>query len=126
MAPHTTLSFVAAMALVSLSLQACAAPKEDSSASTPPPAPGFSMALKKRAPARTPEEWGIWAKNHRAGLEAKYGNPHRSNEKRGTGTNLCVIIVRNSHSFLIFGFKGWSTRTLIQGTFSMDITSARG
>ncbi|PPQ79697.1 hypothetical protein CVT25_003271 [Psilocybe cyanescens] len=48
---------------------------------------GQTMPLKKRAPpARTEEEWGVWAKNHREGLEAKYGNP--KHDKRATGTNL--------------------------------------
>ncbi|KAF5328166.1 hypothetical protein D9619_013433 [Psilocybe cf. subviscida] len=90
MAPHTATSLVTAVALLSLSLQACAAPQVDGSPSSSSSPAGFSMALTKRAPARTPEEWGIWAKNHRTGLEAKYGNPHKISEKRATGTNLLV------------------------------------
>jgi hypothetical protein len=45
------------------------------------------MPLKRRGPpARTTDEWGVWAKNHRLGLEAKYGN--KQHDKRGTGINL--------------------------------------
>ncbi|KAF8972676.1 aspartic peptidase A1 [Flammula alnicola] len=73
-----------AVILLSLSLQTSAAPQADNAPNAPA---GLSMSLKKRAPSpRTPEEWGIWAKNHREGLEAKYGNTRH--EKRGAGTNL--------------------------------------
>ncbi|KAF8159830.1 aspartic peptidase domain-containing protein [Crassisporium funariophilum] len=55
------------------------------------------MPIKKRAPVdRTMEEWGIWAKTHREGLEAKYGNEQHAHERRGTGTNL--IVNQNSDS----------------------------
>ena len=66
--------------LLSLFLETTAAPH--------PPA-GLSTPLKRRGPpARTPDEWGVWAKNHRLGLEAKYGK--KQHDKRGTGTNLFV------------------------------------
>ena len=69
--------------LLSLSLETTAAPQINN-----PPA-GLSTPLRRRGPpARTPDEWGVWAKNHRLGLEAKYGN--KRHDKRGTGTNLFV------------------------------------
>ncbi|KIM44828.1 hypothetical protein M413DRAFT_363610 [Hebeloma cylindrosporum] len=67
--------------LLSLSLETTAAPQINN-----PPA-GLSMPLRRRGPpARTADDWGIWAKNHRLGLEAKYGNKHH--DKRSSGTNL--------------------------------------
>ena len=73
--------FVAAF-LLSFSLHAAAAPQDA--------APGLSIPLKKRSPsARTPDEWGVWAENHRLGLESKYGNPQPV--RRATGSNLCVV-----------------------------------
>ncbi|KJA15228.1 hypothetical protein HYPSUDRAFT_48541 [Hypholoma sublateritium FD-334 SS-4] len=72
--------FVAAF-LLSLSLSAAAAPQDA-------PA-GLTLPLKKRSPAaRTADEWGVWAKAHRVGLESKYGNPHPV--RRATGSNLLV------------------------------------
>lgn len=76
--------FVAAF-LLSLSLSAAAAPQDA-------PA-GLTIPLKKRSPsARTADEWGVWAKAHRIGLESKYGNTHP--ERRATGSNLCVAPLR--------------------------------
>ncbi|KAH9479681.1 Aspartic protease [Psilocybe cubensis] len=57
----------------------------------------LSLPLTRRGqPVRTPEEWGVWAKNHREGLEAKYGKHRQSQsrdvsgrvEVRAAGTNL--------------------------------------
>ncbi|KAK7060829.1 hypothetical protein VNI00_000562 [Paramarasmius palmivorus] len=49
-----------------------------------------AMPLRRRAvAARTYDEWGAWAKNHKAAVEAKYGNVARA-QKRSTGTNLLV------------------------------------
>ncbi|KAJ7606122.1 aspartic peptidase A1 [Mycena polygramma] len=55
---------------------------------TPTPQPkGISMNLRRRVvPARSVEDLGAWAKNHRDGLMAKYGGSSQS--KRSTGTNL--------------------------------------
>ena len=39
---------------------------------------------------RTPEEWGLWAKNHRDILIAKYGLDDKPIQRRGAGTNLLV------------------------------------
>ena len=65
---------------LSLSWPVFAAPQVKSSA-------GQVMSLKRRSPSdRTMEEWGVWAKNHKAGLEAKYGAGQP--QKRSTGTNL--------------------------------------
>ncbi|KAJ7066591.1 aspartic peptidase A1 [Mycena amicta] len=57
-------------------------------AANPTPQPnGFSMPLRQRVHSRSSrEEFGTWAKNHRAGLTAKYGGTPVS--KRSTGTNL--------------------------------------
>ncbi|KDR68011.1 hypothetical protein GALMADRAFT_272857 [Galerina marginata CBS 339.88] len=68
--------------LLSLTTYASAAPQTNGPA-------GQTIALKKRAHTHNSlAEWGVWAKNHREGLEAKYGNP--KHDKRGTGTNLLV------------------------------------
>ena len=65
---------------LSLSWPVFAAPQVRSSA-------GQVMSLKRRSPSsRTMEEWGVWAKHHKAGLEAKYGAAQP--QKRSTGTNL--------------------------------------
>ncbi|KAJ7836957.1 aspartic peptidase A1 [Mycena leptocephala] len=54
---------------------------------TPTPQPnGISMNLRRRVHSRSAEDFGVWAKNHRAGLTAKYGG--RTSTKRSTGTNL--------------------------------------
>lgn len=83
--PSTPLSVALAL---SLSWPVFAAPQVKSSA-------GQVMSLKRRSPSdRTIEEWGVWAKNHKAGLEAKYGAGQP--QKRSTGTNL--ITNQNSDS----------------------------
>jgi cathepsin D len=47
-----------------------------------------AMPLRRRTvAARTYDEWGAWAKNHKAAVEAKYGNVARA-QKRSAGTNL--------------------------------------
>jgi len=75
---------------LSLSLETTAAPQTNNTAA------GLSMPLKRRSPPeRTVEEWGVWAKSRRLGLEAKYGNKQHDNYKRATGTNLFV-----SHPFI--------------------------
>ncbi|KAF4610939.1 hypothetical protein D9613_006752 [Agrocybe pediades] len=77
-----SISFLVALFIASFTHQVTAAPQPNGA----PPA-GLTIPLTRRAPsARTPEEWGAWAKAHREGLEAKYGN--RKHQKRGTGTNL--------------------------------------
>jgi cathepsin D len=49
---------------------------------------GQSMVLRKRALSpKSIDDWGVWAKEHREGLQAKYGDDD-SLQKRGTGTNL--------------------------------------
>jgi cathepsin D len=73
---------LSAAILLCLSAQASAAPQNSAG-----PVAGQTMALKKRAPSpRTMDDWGVWARENREGLEAKYGNDPR--KKRGTGTNL--------------------------------------
>ncbi|KAJ3491416.1 hypothetical protein NLJ89_g11336 [Agrocybe chaxingu] len=79
--PSSSTSFclAASAVAVSLSLPAAAAPQINAPS-------GSSMALRRRTPSpKTAEEWGVWAKAHREGLQAKYGNKM---SKRGTGTNL--------------------------------------
>lgn len=50
---------------------------------------GLSMNLMRRSsPSRTPDEWGLWARNHHDMLIARYGG--RQVERRGSGTNLLV------------------------------------
>lgn len=79
MLPSSSLSTVI---LLYVSAQASAAPQSGAA-----PVAGQTMALKKRAPSpKTMDEWGVWAKKHRAGLEAKYGEDPL--QKRTTGTNL--------------------------------------
>jgi hypothetical protein len=50
---------------------------------------GISMDLHRRVQSRSVEELGVWAKNHREGLAAKYGG-RTTTRKRSTGTNLYV------------------------------------
>jgi len=79
MLPSSPLS---AAILLCLSAQASAAPQTDAG-----PLAGQTMALKKRAPSpKSMDEWGVWAKNNREGLEAKYGDDQL--QKRTSGTNL--------------------------------------
>ena len=76
-------SSVSAVILLCLSIQASAAPQTSAG-----PAAGQTMVLKKRARSpKTMEEWGVWAKEHRAGLEAKYADCDPL-QKRSAGTNL--------------------------------------
>ena len=51
---------------------------------------GQTMILRKRSLSpKTIDEWGVWAKEHREALQAKYGDDHDDPlQKRGTGTNL--------------------------------------
>ena len=48
--------------------------------------PGQTMVLRKRAPPKTKDDWGVWAKSSRENLQAKYG--HAPHQKRSAGTNL--------------------------------------
>ena len=76
------LSFpLSATILLCLSIHASAAPQVVTGQ-----AAGQTMFLKKRAPPKTIDDLGVWAKEHRARLQAKYGDgpPH----KRSAGTNL--------------------------------------
>lgn len=58
---------------------------------SPTPQPmGISMTLRHRVPSRSAEDLGVWAKNHREGLIAKYGGS--STSRRSTGTNLFVLL----------------------------------
>ena len=76
---------LSAAVLLSLSLQVTAAPQAS-------PLARQTIPLKKRSPQpQTEEEWGVWAKAHREGLEAKYGNSKHA--KRGTGLDLCVFLL---------------------------------
>ncbi|KAJ7043567.1 aspartic peptidase A1 [Mycena alexandri] len=55
---------------------------------TPTPQPnGISMDLRRRVHSRSTDDFGLWAKNHRAGLAAKYGG-RVVKPKRSSGTNL--------------------------------------
>ena len=48
---------------------------------------GQTMVLRKRSLSpKTIDDWGVWAKEHREGLQAKYGDD--SLQKRSTGSNL--------------------------------------
>ncbi|KAF9482635.1 aspartic peptidase A1 [Pholiota conissans] len=68
--------------LLSFTLETSAVPQAETSRSG-----GLTIPIKKRAPSpRTSDEWGVWAKSQREGLEAKYGNPGKT--RRATGTNL--------------------------------------
>lgn len=73
---------LSASILLCLSAQASAAPQSGTGQVA-----GQTMVLRKRALSpKTIDEWGTWAKEHREGLQAKYGDdPLR---KRSTGTNL--------------------------------------
>ncbi|KAH8111057.1 acid protease [Phellopilus nigrolimitatus] len=54
---------------------------------------GQTISLSRRAPERTYDEWGLWAKAHRDSLIAKYsGQPTdaRRRTRRTSGTNLIV------------------------------------
>lgn len=75
---------LSATILLCLSFHASAAPQSGMGSVA-----GQTIVLRKRVvpPPKTIDEWGILAKQHREGLQAKYGdkNPLR---KRATGTNL--------------------------------------
>ena len=92
-----TSSSAASVAL--LVLAACAALGAPSPDAQPN---GQVMRLNRRVVDRTPEEWGLWAKNHRDALHTKYNkrattpSKPKSKHKRGTGTNL--IVNQNSDS----------------------------
>ena len=73
---------LSAAILLGLSAQASAAPQ-----STTGQVAGQTMVLRKRTISpKTIDDWGVWAKEHRESLQAKYGGDHL--ERRGTGTNL--------------------------------------
>ncbi|KAJ6607475.1 acid protease [Mycena sp. CBHHK59/15] len=61
----------------------------DAFATPTPQSRGLSMNLRRRVHSRTADDWGVWAKNHRDGLMAKYGGKPAS-QRRSTGTNLIV------------------------------------
>ena len=74
---------LSATILLCLSAQASAAPQSGTGQVA-----GQTMILRKRAPSpKTADDWGVWAKEHREGLQAKYGRDG-SLQKRSTGTNL--------------------------------------
>jgi len=78
----SNVSLIAASLILVSASQVFAVPQTNAASPS-----GLTIPLTKRAPnLRTPEEWGAWAKAHREGLEAKYGNP--KHQKRGMGTNL--------------------------------------
>jgi len=56
------------------------------------------MNLRRRVHSRSVDDSGVWAKNHREGLMAKYGG--RTTAKRSTGTNL---ITNNGGDSSFFG-----------------------
>ncbi|KAJ7115925.1 aspartic peptidase domain-containing protein [Mycena epipterygia] len=65
----------------------------------PTPQPkGISMDLRRRVQSRSVEDWGVWAKNHREGLIAKYGGS-TSSQRRSTGTNLIANQDKDSSYF---------------------------
>lgn len=73
---------LSASILLCLSAQASAAPQSSTGQVA-----GQTMVLRKRALSpKTIDEWGTWAKEHREGLQAKYGDDPL--QKRSTGTNL--------------------------------------
>ncbi len=61
----------------------------DASATPTPKPQGISMNLRRKVHSRSVEDFGVWAKNHRNGLMAKYGGQTTAS-KRSTGTNLYV------------------------------------
>jgi cathepsin D len=74
---------LSAAILLCLSAQALAAPQTTGQVARQ------TMLLKRRTPpSRTIEEWGIWAKEHREGLLAKYGDKTTQKKRSTSGTNL--------------------------------------
>jgi cathepsin D len=72
----------AAIILLCLSAQSSAAPQSGTDQGA-----GQTIVLRKRSLSpRTIDDWGVWAKEHREGLQAKYGDDPL--KKRNTGTNL--------------------------------------
>ncbi|KAF7336898.1 Aspartic peptidase A1 [Mycena venus] len=61
----------------------------DASATPTPQSQGISINLRRRVHSRSVDDWGVWAKNHREGLMAKYGG-RTGASKRSSGTNLYV------------------------------------
>lgn len=75
-------SFAVAL-ILALAFEAHAAPRPSSPA-------GQTIHLSRRSTTtRTYEEWGVWAREHKKGLLAKYGSPPAVS-KRSSGTNLIV------------------------------------
>ncbi|KAJ7155447.1 aspartic peptidase domain-containing protein [Mycena crocata] len=74
--------------LSSLPLTIIALLLSDASATPTPQPQGISIDLRHRVQARSVEDWGVWAKNHREGLTAKYGGSTSTAQRRSTGTNL--------------------------------------
>lgn len=73
---------LSASILLCLSAQASAAPQSGTGQVA-----GQTLVLRKRAfSPKTIDDWGVWAKEHREGLQAKYGDDPL--QKRSTGTNL--------------------------------------
>ena len=79
--------------------------------------------LRREPPKRTDAEWGIWAKQQKQFLEAKYGGP--SNTKRSSGENLCArfftsLPVCTSVAHIDLGL---SIRTLTRGELTVRMYS---
>ncbi|KAF7370629.1 Aspartic peptidase A1 [Mycena sanguinolenta] len=79
------------LSILPLSILALLVSNDVSATPAPQPEPrGLSMNLRRRVRApRSAEELGVWAKNQREGLIAKYGGKSAAS-KRSTGTNLLV------------------------------------
>ena len=73
---------LSATIVLCLSAHASAAPQSDMGQVA-----GQSMILRRRAPSpKSIDDLGLWAKDHREVLQAKYG--HNSLQKRSSGTSL--------------------------------------
>jgi cathepsin D len=73
---------LSATILLCLSAHTSAAPQTSGSGSVA----GQTMILRKRVPSfKSVDDWGIWAREHRESLQAKYGD---SSFQKRAGTNL--------------------------------------
>lgn len=95
--------------LVSLSAHVLAAPRS----SFP-----LSMNLHRRVPqARSYDEITSWAKTHKQGVEAKYGNPSSIEKRASSGQNLCVSCSHCNSSTQFNNITELWTRMRIRGWF---------
>ena len=72
--------------LLCVSCNALAAPRSELSARQ-------TLTLNRRVSVtRTIEEWGKWAQQNKKLLESKYSGGPSQHQKRGSGTNLYVVL----------------------------------